>query len=377
VADPDLQRVVERLEALNSVATALGSFSEADSVIRTVVENSLRVVDATRGSLMLVDEAANELYIRYAIGLPEQVVQTARVAVGAPISGWVASTGVPLLVKNIETDERFRRENHPAYRTGSLICAPVRLRNRVIGVLNVNSKADGAAFSSHDLDVVVALAGQASLALENVRLQEDLRTAYFATLRALIIAIEAKDPYTRGHSDRVTIYAIQIGERMGIDGARRQRLMQAAILHDIGKIAVDQSILHKPGRLTAEEFEVIKRHPTVADQILKPIAHLAEVRRLLVQHHERLDGKGYPAGLRGEQICLEGRILCVADSYDAMTSDRPYRTAMSQADAIAELRRCVGTQFDGDVVEAFCAANADGGRARIPTFVTQMRSTPR
>jgi HD-GYP domain-containing protein (c-di-GMP phosphodiesterase class II) len=164
---------------------------------------------------------------------------------------------------------------------------------------------------------------------------------------------------------------------MGIDGARRQRLMQAAILHDIGKIAVDQSILHKPGRLTAEEFEVIKRHPTVADQILKPIAHLAEVRRLLVQHHERLDGKGYPAGLRGEQICLEGRILCVADSYDAMTSDRPYRTAMSQADAIAELRRCVGTQFDGDVVEAFCAANADGGRARIPTFVTQMRSTPR
>jgi GAF domain-containing protein len=165
VADPDLQRVVERLEALNSVATALGSFS----VIRTVVENSLRVVDATRGSLMLVDEAANELYIRYAIGLPEQVVQTARVAVGAPISGWVASTGVPLLVKNIETDERFRRENHPAYRTGSLICAPVRLRNRVIGVLNVNSKADGAAFSSHDLDVVVALAGQASLALENVR----------------------------------------------------------------------------------------------------------------------------------------------------------------------------------------------------------------
>jgi HD-GYP domain-containing protein (c-di-GMP phosphodiesterase class II) len=377
VADPDLQRVVERLEALNSVATALGSFSEADSVIRTVVENSLRVVDATRGSLMLVDEAANELYIRYAIGLPEQVVQTARVAVGAPISGWVASTGVPLLVKNIETDERFRRENHPAYRTGSLICAPVRLRNRVIGVLNVNSKADGAAFSSHDLDVVVALAGQASLALENVRLQEDLRTAYFATLRALIIAIEAKDPYTRGHSDRVTIYAIQIGERMGIDGARRQRLMQAAILHDIGKIAVDQSILHKPGRLTAEEFEVIKRHPTVADQILKPIAHLAEVRRLLVQHHERLDGKGYPAGLRGEQICLEGRILCVADSYDAMTSDRPYRTAMSQADAIAERRRCVGTQFDGDVVEAFCAANADGGRARIPTFVTQMRSTPR
>jgi HD-GYP domain-containing protein (c-di-GMP phosphodiesterase class II) len=324
---------------------------------------------------MLIDEPTNELYIRYAIGLPEQVVMEARVAVGAPISGWVASTGLPLLVENIETDERFRRENQPEYRTGSLICAPVHVGQRVLGVLNVNNKADGTSFTQDDLAVVVALAGQASLALENVRLQEDLRTAYFATLRALVI--EAKDPYTRGHSDRVTIYAIQIGERMGIDGARRQLLMQAAILHDIGKIAVDQSILHKPGRLTAEEFEVIKRHPTVADQILAPIAHLEEVRRLLVQHHERLDGKGYPAGLRGDQICLEGRILCVADSYDAMTSDRPYRTAMPHADAVAELQRCVGTQFDADVVEAFTKVSTGGGRARIPTFVTQLRTSPK
>jgi GAF domain-containing protein len=153
--------------------------------------------------------------------------------VGTPIAGWVASTGAPLLVEDVETDERFRRQDHPAYRTGSLICAPVRLRNRVIGVLNVNGKADGSAFAQDDLAVFVALSGQASLAQENVRLQEDLRTAYLATLRALVIAIEAKDPYTRGHSDRVTIYAVQIAERMGIEGARRQLVVQAAILHDI------------------------------------------------------------------------------------------------------------------------------------------------
>jgi HD-GYP domain-containing protein (c-di-GMP phosphodiesterase class II) len=113
------------------------------------------------------------------------------------------------------------------------------------------------------------------------------------------------------------------------------------------------------------------------DQILQPIAHLAEVRRVLLQHHERPDGKGYPAGLRAEQICLEGRILCVADCYDAMTSDRPYRTAMSQADAVAELHRGVGTQFDGVVVNSFCSAIADGEGARMPTLVTQLRSEPR
>ena len=292
MTDPGLEPVAERAETLNALPVTLAGLSEADAVIRTIVENGLRVVGATQGSLMLLDQVTNELYIRYAVGLPEPVDYAARAPVGAPISAWVASTDVPLLVENLETDERFPRENHPAYRTGSLICAPVRLLNRVIGVLNLNRAADGAAFTGDDLAVAVAVSGQASLALENVRLQEDLRTAYFATLRALVIALEAIDPYTRGHSDRVTIYSVQIGERLGIDGARRQLLMQAAILHDIGKIAVDRAVLHKPGPLTPEEFEAVKRHPTVADQILQPIAHLTEVRRVLVQHHEHLDGTG-------------------------------------------------------------------------------------
>jgi putative nucleotidyltransferase with HDIG domain len=359
------------------VATTLGNATEADSVIRAAVESGLRLVSARRGALLLLDEVTSELYIRHAIGLPELVIRGSRLAVGAPISGWVSSTGVPLLVENVETDERFRGECDPAFRAGSLLCAPVHLRNRVVGVLSVNNDAGDPAFTHDDLAMIVALSGQVSLALKSVRLQEDLRSAYIATLRALVITIEAVDKCTRGHSDRVTIFAVQIGERMGIDSAHRQLLMEAAILHDIGKIAVDRAILNKPGRLTPEEYGVIKSHPAVADQILQPIAHLTEVRRVIAQHHERPDGKGYPAGLRGEQICLEGRILCVADSYDAMTSDRPYRAAMSHADAIAELRRCSGTHFDREVVEAFCAASSGGGRARIPTFVTQLRCEPR
>ena len=167
MTDPGLEPIAERAEALNVLPTTLGSLSEADSVIRAIVENGLRVVGATQGSLMLLDQVTNELYIRYAVGLPEPVDYAARAPVGAPISAWVASTDVPLLVENLETDERFPRESHPAYRTVSLICAPVRLLNRVIGVLNLNRATGGAAFTRDDLAVAVAVSGQASLALEN------------------------------------------------------------------------------------------------------------------------------------------------------------------------------------------------------------------
>ncbi|MCX7780900.1 MAG: HD domain-containing protein [Negativicutes bacterium] len=183
---------------------------------------------------------------------------------------------------------------------------------------------------------------------------EDKAVAYMDTIKALSDAIEAKDCYTRGHSERVLRYSELIGTALGWDEAALATLRYAAILHDIGKIGVSQEILNKPGRLTAEEFELVKAHAETGYRILRSITHLSEVRRIVREHHERIDGSGYPRGLTGPEISPAAKVLAVADAFDAMTTERPYRPAMSTEEACAELRRYAGSQFDAEIVAVFC-----------------------
>lgn len=180
-----------------------------------------------------------------------------------------------------------------------------------------------------------------------------LRRAYADTVRSLVAVIEAKDAYTRGHSERVAVLAVETARRIGFTEQRLERLELAALLHDLGKVGISRSIISKPSRLSDEEFEVIKSHPRLGADIVESVPFLADLVPYIAAHHERVDGSGYGAQLMGEQIPLEGRVLSVADAYDAMTSSRPYRRAMVRDEAVAELRRCAGSQFDADVVEVF------------------------
>jgi len=191
---------------------------------------------------------------------------------------------------------------------------------------------------------------------ESAVLQEILLTNYLEAIETLAVALEAKDPWTRGHSNMVTAYATATARKMGLDGKTLQAIEIGAMMHDIGKIGVPDDILKKPGQLTKEEFKVVMRHPEIGEEILKPMQHpLFEIPRNIVRwHHERIDGKGYPDGLKGDEIPLEARITFVADAYDAMTSERPYRDAMSAEDAFEELRHHAGTQFEPDIVEVLC-----------------------
>jgi putative nucleotidyltransferase with HDIG domain len=181
----------------------------------------------------------------------------------------------------------------------------------------------------------------------------NVRSLYLSTIKALAAAIEAKDKYTRGHSDRVTQYALDICVELGLDEQQMQEIMYASVLHDIGKIGVSEDILGKKGKLEPEEYEKIKKHTTIGANIISSISMLESIIPIIVHHHESYDGKGYPYRKKEEEIPLGSRIIAVADSYDAMTSDRPYRKAMSKEEAVAELRRCAGTQFDPEIVEAF------------------------
>jgi response regulator RpfG family c-di-GMP phosphodiesterase len=176
-------------------------------------------------------------------------------------------------------------------------------------------------------------------------LHSQVHRAYLQTVTSLSAAIEAKDPYTRGHSERVFYYCSLMADALGLPPSSRTELRFASVLHDVGKIGIPDSILTKPGTLTADEFDVISTHPLLTDDILQHLPFLASVRRIISEHHERFDGAGYPNRLKGEQISTEGRILGVADAYDAMRSDRPYRQALSQQYAMSELSKGSGSQF--------------------------------
>ncbi len=229
---------------------------------------------------------------------------------------------------------------------------PLFSRDEVIGILDVCSRRP-AGFIPSQLATMEKIASQMSVVLDNARLVEDLQELLIGTTISLAKAIEAKSSWTNGHSERVTEYAVKIGLQMGLDEKGLEYLRLAGLLHDIGKIGTYETILEKPGKLTPEEFEIVKKHPVEAVKILKPVKMISSILPAILYHHENYDGTGYPDGLKVEDIPLFARILCVADAYDSMTADRPYRSAPGKDYAISELHRCAGTQFDPGIVELF------------------------
>ncbi|MGQ9756018.1 MAG: HD domain-containing phosphohydrolase [Desulfotomaculales bacterium] len=238
----------------------------------------------------------------------------------------------------------------PAVR--SALVVPLRVRDRILGTLGVYDTAPRA-WDEAAAGFLTAVAAKVALALENGRLYASLREYYLSALQALAAALEARDTYTRGHSVRVAGLSRACARALGLSGEEQEQVYLAGLLHDIGKIGVPDSILLKPGRLDAREWEEVKNHPEVGARILEPARFPAAVVAAVRHHHEDYAGTGYPAGLAGEEIPLLARIIRVADAYDAMTSARPYRGALTPEEAVEELRRGVGRQFDPRVVEAF------------------------
>jgi diguanylate cyclase (GGDEF)-like protein len=241
----------------------------------------------------------------------------------------------------LERDETLREEE--------LLAVPIYVRDELSGVI----VCVGGDFSAMEDEVLLALGDHAGAILHNARLHGELRGAYLATVTLLAEAIQAKDPFLRGHSEEVSEYVGAVADRLDVDGERRERLVFGSLLHDVGKIGISERILHKPGRLTPEELAIVQLHPRIGYRLVEQVPALEPMAPAILHHHERYDGDGYPSGLRGEQIPLEARIIAVADAFSAMTADRPYRDRMPLEEACAELERNAGTQFDPEIVRVF------------------------
>ncbi len=240
---------------------------------------------------------------------------------------------------------------------GSLLVLPLQVEERLLGALTIGSSRVGA-YAATDRGIVNLLVAQVAAAVRIALLIAELDGAE-AIIAGMAKAVEAKDPYTQGHAERVTRYAVALAEAAAVPLHIRELVVRAGPLHDVGKIGVPDYVLGKPGRLTDEEFALIKRHPEIGDDICRPLHSLRRLRPGIRHHHERYDGRGYPDGLAGEDIPLEARVLAIADTYDAMTSTRPYRDGMPVARALAIIAANEGPQWDPTLVPLFCALHQE------------------
>ena len=242
-----------------------------------------------------------------------------------------------------------------------MLAIPFAINGEVFGVLSIGDKADGTGFSEDEIGLGLTFVRKVALRIENNALYEVFYSSMVSALKSLVNSIEARDSYTKQHSERVTQYALQIAGIMGLCEDEMNAIAFGGYLHDIGKIGVRDTVLLKQGVLTGEEVEEIRLHPVIGDNIISPLKFFPKEKSLIRHHHERFDGGGYPDGIAGDKIPRIVRILSVADTYDAMTSVRPYRSAKSHQAAVKELARCSGTQFDGEVVNAFLQTPAGKG----------------
>jgi len=328
--------------------------SVSDHLTRLTVEMIAEVMNARMASLMLIDDEHEELYIRAARGLREEVVSGTRVKMGDSIAGWVAKHGTPLLVTDVEEDPRFGRRNGHQYETKSLLSVPVKIDGRVVGVININNKVSCTPFTEDDQTLLTSLADRVARAWRHASEHDESAGKVEKASVALAAIIDnARRSRLKLSSGSMAHRAVAVARHLGLGDEESRVLAYVASIHDVGMTHIDSALLEEPGQLEPGTWTEVTQHPARTVEILKPIEFQEHVAEIIMAHHERMDGRGYPRGLAGEQIPIGARIISVVDAYESMTVGRPYRQAMSHEEAVCELQHCAGSQFDPRVVEAF------------------------
>ncbi|MCK5534411.1 response regulator [bacterium] len=344
-----LKEMVNLYEMCKAVSSLMGLNKLLDSILKLAADT----LKAEGGSIMLFDEKIGQLVVKSVTGVVPKRIIGKKTKLGERIAGYVAKEIQPILITGkLEDDTRFKHLEQFA-EVSSGISAPLLTKGKLLGVVNLCRQGIVNKFTQRDLTMLSVFVAPTAIAVENVNLYEDLDELFISIVKTLAAAIDAKDSYTSGHSERVTMFSIIIAKELGLNETSKRNIQLAGLLHDIGKIGVSKEILTKKERLTREDWIEIHQHPIMGATILIPIKQLKTVIPGIRHHHERYDGNGYPDKLQGPEIPLFARIIAVADTFDALTSERPYRGKLSEEMAVKEIERCSGSQFDPDIVKAF------------------------
>ncbi len=359
------KRIQRDLSTIYRVGNLIQSETNLQRLYTRVIGAIFDVIAADRCYLLIENRGRNALSVAAARSAAQEGVKDVDSPDSSGFSHTIADKayedGVAVMRVDALTDDRFSQADSVIIQDiRSVMCVPLEDQTRCFGVIYVDTVGRSQAFRRHDLELLTAVAKQAGIAIQRVLLMEEVTALLHGTTRALVATIEAKDKYTHGHSERVTEYALHIARALGLPDSKMKFLELAGFMHDIGKIGVAENILNKKEPLTDEEWEVIRQHPVVGADIIVNIERTDTISRAVRHHHERWNGSGYPGGLAGEKISPLGRILAVADAFDAMTSARPYRDSRSSEYAIQELLKGAGEQFDPEIVEVFCREFKEG-----------------
>ncbi len=349
----DVETLKDKIELLSKTGEFFSELINVEEIIKRIIREIKRILEVEIVSIFKVEEK-NKRISFYEFTKGSKDLKRVEIEWGKGIVGYVAINKLPLIVNDVTKDERFYHEvdRKTGFKTRNLIAYPLIVQKKIIGVIEAINKKDGL-FTNKDLEIISLISSSAAVALQNAFLYRELEELFKGTITSLANSVEAKDPYTSGHVSRVTEFSLEIGKRIGLKGEYLRNCELAAILHDIGKIAIPDSILKKPDRLTDEEYEIMKTHVYHGARILDPIPGMKNVIPAVLHHHERWDGKGYPMGLRGEEIPLIARIITITDSFDAMNSDRPYRKRLPPEVIEKELKEKAGFQFDPRLIDVF------------------------
>jgi putative nucleotidyltransferase with HDIG domain len=347
---------------LYEFTSSLNCSRDLDTILEHLAAFTGIALHCERISILLLQQG--ELVYRAGIGIPADLAASIRIPVGENIAGRVLKERRAILVEDIDAVPWIEKKIDTEFRSFisvPLIWAQLAAAAVPLGVINVTNKADNETFNEHDLDALSFIANAASIAIKSRYDLKNLEHGYFDVVQVLITALEARNKYAKGHSLRVMDHAAGIARQLKLDQDTIKVIKPAAILHDIGYIGVRDEVFLKKGNLTAKELEEIRRHPKIGSAIVKSIASLQEVGTIVLQHHERFDGNGYPGGLKGQEIHGGARILAVADAFDDMTSEAPDHQAVSINEALKELRNGAGARFDKTCVDAFLQYIGDKG----------------
>jgi HD-GYP domain-containing protein (c-di-GMP phosphodiesterase class II) len=342
----------EQLTLLYGASIEVGAAHDATSICQRVLEQLDSQMPSEAMAVMLLSEETGHARVAAARGELSDAFQQPMPDMPDGVLCHVLATGEHAVVCDVP--------QRGCSDTSSILCVPLMAGDRLMGAICARDKLSGVEYLAGDAKVAGAVAAQAAIAISNAVLFGDVKNLFVGTVRSLASAVDAKDPYTLGHSQRVTQYAMVIARELGLSNDEVEDLQLAALLHDVGKIGLPDEILLKAGKLTSEEWEQVRKHPIWGEEILRPIKQLRRVASWIRHEHERWNGSGYPDGLRSGAIPVPSRIIAVADAFDALTSDRSYRKAVSVTEAISILESAAGTEYDPEVVAAFLTAVESG-----------------